>query len=627
MFAKIIPAVRLPKSLGTYDYAVPERYRGLVRRGSWVIVPWRGRPVDGLVTELSETASVENGRIAELLGFGDSHALEEDLLSLPQKMSDRYLVSPATALKAFLPRTPKTKLLTDITEANPPEQTVRTKSNLAERLLIRYRRPDEKIAEAIRLTKSTVDSGRGAVVITPHSAEVAELVRALTFPDGPPVMEIHGGMTGPRLRINWKRLLSEPVAIVVGTRLAALAPIRSPGLFLILESDSPDLRQYDQNPRYDSREIALWRADESGAGLAYLSHAPRLEEYALAAEGRLSRLATPTSDPKTVLVNVTGNPRGHDHPLSPAIMNRTEESLRQGKKVLVYHNRLGTAGALICNGCRLVFRCGRCDIALGVGSSGLRCPRCATTTALPSACPKCGDTNLHNVGLGTKSLETALQREFPESKITAYDSDLSDEERSRAIDESDVLVGTRLILHDLAELPSRADWGCVAVTDLDGLLSFPGFRVTEDAWRTVRILKDIAASSEAPLMMQTLDPDGTKIRLLSSNERDFVATELEARRGSAYPPFGTLLTVTVRSQSQDETERQAKELVAALKEAIVPGHGTVAGPLRHRRPFRDGMWRSVIVIKTGTDIPPSVRQALTELPESHIVDRNPETIG
>ena len=128
-------------------------------------------------------------------------------------------------------------------------------------------------------------------------------------------------------------------------------------------------------------------------------------------------------------------------------------------------------------------------------------------------------------------------------------------------------------------------------------------------------------------MMQTLDPDGTKIRLLSSNERDFVATELEARRGSAYPPFGTLLTVTVRSQSQDETERQAKELVAALKEAIVPGHGTVAGPLRHRRPFRDGMWRSVIVIKTGTDIPPSVRQALTELPESHIVDRNPETIG
>jgi len=136
MFAKIIPAVRLPKSLGTYDYAVPERYRGLVRRGSWVIVPWRGRPVDGLVTELSETASVENGRIAELLGFGDSHALEEDLLSLPQKMSDRYLVSPATALKAFLPRTPKTKLLTDITEANPPEQTVRTKSNLAERLLI-----------------------------------------------------------------------------------------------------------------------------------------------------------------------------------------------------------------------------------------------------------------------------------------------------------------------------------------------------------------------------------------------------------------------------------------------------------------------------------------------------------
>ena len=541
-------------------------------------------------------------------------------------MSDHYLVSPATALKSFLPRTPKTKLLTDDPKGLS-EQIVGTKINSTERSLIRYRHSDEKIAETIRLTKSTINSGHGVIIITPHSTEITRLNKALTFPDGPPVVEIHGKLTNSQLRTNWKRLLAEPIAIVIGTRLAALAPVRNPGLFLVLESDSPDLRQYDQNPRYDSREIALWRADESKASLAYLSHAPRLEEYALAAKNQLSRLATPTSDPKTVLINITGNPKGYDHPLSPVVMDRAVESLHQGKKVLVYHNRLGTAGALICNGCRLVFRCERCDIALGVGNGNLRCPRCATISTLPIVCPKCGDVNLHNIGLGTKSLETALQREFPKNKVAAYDSDLLNEKHDRTIDESDILIGTRLMLHDLAELPSRSDWGCVVVTDLDGLLTFPGFRVMEDAWRTIRTLKDIAASSNASLLMQTLDPDGTKIKLLNSNEHDFVTAELEARQNSAYPPFGTLLTITVRNPDQNETERQAKELLTTLKKTIASEHGIVAGPLRHRRPFRDGLWRSVVVVKTEINIPPSIQQALTNLPESYIVDRNPEMIG
>ncbi|MFH2063241.1 MAG: hypothetical protein ABIJ46_03760 [bacterium] len=626
MYAQVIPSVRLPKNLGSYDYAVPERYRGLVRRGSWVIVPWRGRPTGGLVVGTSETPSVDAKRVVELLGFGDLHPLADDLLALPDLMAERYLTSPATALQAFLPRTPKTKVITEPADPEtdrPPRPTVPQ----PDRLLIRYSSPEEKLAETVRLVRRTASAGMSAVVVTPHSSEVPWLAAALFSDDGPPVVELHGGLSAAKLRSTWRRLLAEPQAVVVGTRLAALAPANSPGLFLALESDSPDLRQYDQNPRYDARDVLAWRADRANAGLAFLSHAPRLEEYSAAAQGRLTRIATSDRNPESVLIDVAGNPRGERYPLSPTAMDRLAESLRQGKKVLVYHNRLGTAGALVCGDCRHVFRCGRCLIALGVHGRELRCLRCSASLPQPLNCPQCGGSGLRQVGLGTKSLGEALQRELPDCRVMAYDSDLPADRREAAVASADVLIATRLLLHDLAELPSTARWGCVVVSDLDGLLSFPGFRVTEEAWRTVRTLKDVAASSSATLCLQTCDPDSPKIKRLLQDEDGFVGPELEERRTFSYPPFGTLLTVTVRDPDRTRAETLATELRDAVRQALGPSDGSVAGPMPHRRPFRDGSWRSMIVIKTGERLPPPLQRLLGGLPDSHIVDRNPETAG
>ncbi|MFA5091985.1 MAG: hypothetical protein WC483_05460, partial [Candidatus Paceibacterota bacterium] len=113
MFAKVIPAVKLPRGLGAFDYAIPERYRAFVRRGSWVMIPWRNRPVDGLVVDVTEKADAKATTVKEILGFGDARALDESLARLPEWMADRYFAAPATALKAFLPRTPKTMLSTE----------------------------------------------------------------------------------------------------------------------------------------------------------------------------------------------------------------------------------------------------------------------------------------------------------------------------------------------------------------------------------------------------------------------------------------------------------------------------------------------------------------------------------
>ena len=111
MYAKVIPAVRLPKSFGEYDYAVPEQYRAHVRRGSWIVVPWRNKPTDALVIGVADKPAIDPGKVKEMIGFGDTGLVGDDIISLLERASNYWFSSPTSIVKAFLPVTPKTKII------------------------------------------------------------------------------------------------------------------------------------------------------------------------------------------------------------------------------------------------------------------------------------------------------------------------------------------------------------------------------------------------------------------------------------------------------------------------------------------------------------------------------------
>ncbi|MBU1915905.1 hypothetical protein KKC47_02145, partial [Patescibacteria group bacterium] len=99
---------------------------------------------------------------------------------------------------------------------------------------------------------------------------------------------------------------------------------------------------------------------------------------------------------------------------------------------------------------------------------------------------------------------------------------------------------------------------------------------------------------------------------------------LENRCLTAYPPCGELITVTIKA----DTMAQAEDSAIQFRQQAMKTSSTaqLAGPLRHSRPYRDGKWRNVIVIKTTT-ISEALVKLLKSLPEEYIVDRNPEVIG
>jgi primosomal protein N' (replication factor Y) len=229
--------------------------------------------------------------------------------------------------------------------------------------------------------------------------------------------------------------------------------------------------------------------------------------------------------------------------------------------------------------------------------------------------------------MGTVSVTQALNQEFPEARLARHDAESMSGGGSKLEPDADIYVGTRLLLHDTSENPENmTDWGCVIALDTDGLLSHPGFRVMEDAWRTVCVMRDIAASSGAPLLLQTLDPENPKIRRLLDDSERFMEDEREARKKASYPPVGNLITITVKDGEEPAAERAAVQLSEAAREVLKDAAVSVTGALKPKQPFRDGKWRRVVAIKTSADIPESVIAFLNSLSEEYIIDRNPETI-
>ncbi len=126
------------------------------------------------------------------------------------------------------------------------------------------------------------------------------------------------------------------------------------------------------------------------------------------------------------------------------------------------------------------------------------------------------------------------------------------------------------------------------------------------------------------MLLQTIDPDNPKIRRLLQDFETFMSEEASNRKLVGYPPLGELITVTIKAHNALLAENAAKTFRAQAEKAVP--NVTLAGPLRHSRPYRDGKWRSVVAIKT-TSVSDELTNLLRSLPEEYIIDRNPESVG
>ena len=258
-----------------------------------------------------------------------------------------------------------------------------------------------KTAIYVEAIRAALDVGRPTVVLVPEIALALPLVDRLRRDLDARVAILHSGLGEGERADEWRRIRSGDVDIVVGTRIAVLAPIPDVGLIIVDEEHDAAYKS-DRTPRLQARDTALRLAELAGAAVVLGSATPAVDTVGRVAEGRYDRVVLPArpvgAAPHTEIVDLREElAAGHRGLLSrPLLRALAALDTSAGEQAILALNRRGTASVVLCRDCGHVQACPECGRPLVYHQAGatLRCHHCGRATPLASRCPQCSSARI-----------------------------------------------------------------------------------------------------------------------------------------------------------------------------------------------------------------------------------------
>ena len=121
-----------------------------------------------------------------------------------------------------------------------------------------------KTAIYVEAIAASLEAGRPALVLVPEIAMALPLVDRLRADLDARVALVHSGLGDGERADEWRRIRAGDVDIVVGTRLAVLAPLADVGVVIVDEEHDPAYKS-DRTPRLQARDTAIQLAGLAGA--------------------------------------------------------------------------------------------------------------------------------------------------------------------------------------------------------------------------------------------------------------------------------------------------------------------------------------------------------------------------
>ena len=420
--------------------------------------------------------------------------------------------------------------------------------------------------------------GRQVLFLLPEINLTPQLLKRVEnrFADVPTAV-LHSQMAAGKRTQDYLRAMLGQAKLVIGTRLAVFTPLPDVGLIVVDEEHDGSFKQ-DNELRYHARDLAVWRAKQSGCPVVLGSATPSLESWHKAQSGayRLLQLTerahAAAQLPQVDILNV-GRLK-LDNGFSPQALQLLKQNFEAGGMSLVYLNRRGFAPALFCGDCGHTFGCPNCSakMVLHQRARQLRCHHCDHREPIPFKCPDCGNQDLTAVGHGTQRVEETLRAFLPKAAVvrvdrdsTAHKNDWADLYRRIADNEIDILVGTQMLAkgHDFARL------NLVIVLNADGSLYSADFRAPERLFAELMQVSGRAGRADKPgkVLIQTQLPEHPVFAAVKAQDYAvFAENELNERQMFAMPPFG--FQTAVRADAPRVAD--AMEFLNAAKETLAP---------------------------------------------------------
>ncbi len=440
----------------------------------------------------------------------------------------------------------------------------------------------------MHIIKEVIDRGMQAIMLVPEISLTPQIVSRFRQRFNDEVAVLHSGLSDGERYDEYRKIKKGLVKIVVGARSAIFSPFQNLGVIIIDEEQVTSYKQ-ENNPRYHTRDVALFRCKYHNCPLVLGSATPSLESYARAKKGvyrllTLNKRANNKLMPEIRIVDMKKEIRNNYHNISLELENAIKEKLDKKEQIIILLNRRGYSSMLTCKDCGEVIKCPNCDISLTYHktSNTLRCHYCGYGTKVQDTCPSCYGRSLTMYGLGTEKLEEEMVKKF-NARVVRMDLDTTTSKKAHSKiikdfleQKYDILVGTQMIAKGL-DFPNVT---LVGVINADASLNIPDFRSSE---YTYQLLSQVSGRSgrdkkEGIVIIQTLNPEHYSIKYAKDHDYDgFFNYEMSIRKKLGYPPYYYLTLIKILSRDYQLCMKEANKVGEFLRKNL-PSDVIVLGP-------------------------------------------------
>jgi primosomal protein N' (replication factor Y) len=609
-----------------FEYSLPDGMEA--RAGDRVAVRFGAQQKIGVVIEEGATPEIAAERLKSISAVrDDAPRLPQDWIALMRFLSGYYQRPLGeTVIGALPPRLRSTKPLPRKVLQQPahapgarfvpghallPAQkhVVECVSSGFAAFLLHGVTGSGKTEVYLHLAARALERGMQALVLVPEISLTPQLEARFreAFPDAGLAL-MHSGLEDIARTSAWLAAARGEAGIILGTRLAVLAPLPRLALVVVDEEHDTSFKQ-QEGLRYSARDAAVYRAKLAGCPAVLGTATPSLETWHNWKLGRYQRLELPERAspgarlPAVRTVDMREDPA--EQGFCRKLLSEIEKRLSAGEQSLVFINRRGYAPVLACEACGWTAGCTRCTARMVVHAADrrLRCHHCGAEGAVPRACPTCGNVDLKAMGRGTQRVEETLAARFPGARIVRIDRDSARRrsELSRTLEgirrgEGDILVGTQLLAkgHDFPALT------LVGVLNADSALVSTDYRAPERLFAVLAQVSGRAGRRERPgeVLIQTRYPRHPLFAALERHDfAGFAESQLAERRAAGFPPY--VFEAALRAESAKLATALAF-LNHAAGLARAPEEVRVFDPVPHLLTRRAGLERAQLIIQSSS---------------------------
>lgn len=435
----------------------------------------------------------------------------------------------------------------------------------------------------LEIAKRVLATNHSVLFLVPEIALTKGLINRVESYLGLKACVIHSNISSAKIRDEYLSLINKEQRILIGVRSAIFAPIPNLGLIVVDEEHDQSFKQ-EESPRYNAKDLALWRAKNENALVILSSATPSLESIYNVSKNKLLHLKLDKRHNKNnVLPGIEivdlklekkdislATDQQKMCIISHKLLENITEALNNNEQVLLFLNQRGYAKFGVCNSCGFAVTCINCSVTLTYYEKRqlLCCHYCDYSQKVSLICRNCQNEEIVFLGLGTERVQKHVQKLFPQFCIERLDRDVvtTDKQLNNILlsmhnKKINILIGTQMVAkgHDFSNL------SLVGVICADTGLYMADFRAAE---KTLQTLIQVAgrcgrADTKGKVIIQTFNPKNKILDYIKNHDVDgFIEYEIYQRQLSNFPPFSKSCIV--------RCEHHNKETALHIMEQIKP---------------------------------------------------------